>query len=87
MLALMSAIGSLLSCQFRSRAALELEVVALRHQLTVLRRLRPGRPRLFTVDRLLWVWLYRLWPRCLDAVVLVKPAPSSNGTVRRTPEP
>ena len=40
----------------------------------VLRRQRPGRPRLFTIDRLLWVWLYRLWPRCLDTMVLVKPA-------------
>jgi hypothetical protein len=30
--------------------------------------------RLFTIDRLLWVWFYRLWPRCLDTMVLVKPA-------------
>jgi putative transposase len=60
--------------RFRSRAVLELENLALRHQLHVLRRQRPGRPRLFTIDRLLWVWLYRLWPRCLDTMVLVKPA-------------
>ncbi len=60
--------------RFRSRAVLELENLALRHQLHVLRRQRPGRPRLFAVDRLLWVWLYRLWPRCLDTMVLVKPA-------------
>src|ERR1700730_7377600 len=49
--------------RFRSRAVLELEVLALRHQLHVLRRQRPGRPRLIAIDRLLWVWLYRLWPR------------------------
>src|SRR5208283_328860 len=60
--------------RFRSRAVLELENLALRHQLHVLRRQRPGRPRLFTIDRLLWVWLYRLWPRSLDTMVLVKPA-------------
>jgi hypothetical protein len=60
--------------RFRSRAVLELENLALRHQLHVLRRQRPGRPRLFTIDRLLWVWFYRLWPRCLDMMVLVKPA-------------
>jgi len=60
--------------RFRSRAVLELENLALRHQLLVLRRQRPGRPRLFTIDRMLWVWLYRLWPRCLDTMVLVKPA-------------
>ena len=35
--ALLSALGSLLSFRVRSRAALELELVALRHQLTVLR--------------------------------------------------
>jgi hypothetical protein len=39
-----------------------------RHQLNVLRRQCPGRPRLSPIDRLLWVWLYRLWPRCLDAM-------------------
>src|ERR1700687_5707161 len=60
--------------RFRSRAVSELENLALRHQLHVLRRQRTGRPRLFTIDRLLWVWLYRIWPRCLDAMVLVKPA-------------
>jgi putative transposase len=60
--------------RFRSRADLELENLALRHQLNVLRRQRPGRPRMFTIDRLLWVWLYRLWPRCLDMIVLVRPA-------------
>src|ERR1700720_3277681 len=60
--------------RFRSRAVLELENLALPHQLHVLRRQRPGRPRLFKIDRLLWVWLYRLWPHCLDAMVLVKPA-------------
>ena len=37
-------------------------------------RQRPGRPRLFPADRLLWVWLYRTWPKVLDAMVLVKPA-------------
>src|SRR6202795_1218840 len=75
-------IVSALARRFRSRAVLELENLALRHQLHVLRRQRPGRLRLFTFDRLLWVWLYRLWPRCLDTMVLVSRPPSSNGTVR-----
>src|SRR5512143_3324679 len=74
MIALLSALSSLLSFRLRSRASLEFELVALRHQLTVLRRQRPGRPRLFSADRLLWVWLYRTWPQVLDAMVLVKPA-------------
>ena len=67
-------IVSLLARRFRSRAVVELENLALRHQLHVLRRQRPGRLRLFAIDRLLWVLLYRLWPRCLEAMVLVKPA-------------
>ena len=74
MLTLLSALGSLLSFRVRSRGSLELELVALRHQVTVLRRQRPSQPRLFAADRLLWVWLYRLWPQVLDAMVLVKPA-------------
>src|SRR5271154_3757310 len=74
MLALLSELFSWLACRLRGRAALGLEVIAPRHQLGVLRRQRPSRPRLLSIDRLLWVWLYRIWPRCLDAMVLVKPA-------------
>jgi len=67
----------LLDCalrNFRSRVALQLEVIVLRHQLEVLQRTRPARARLTRLDRILWVLLYRLWPRCLNAVVIVKPA-------------
>ena len=64
---------SRLAVRFRSRAVVELENLALRHQLRVLRRQRPGRLRLFAVDKLFWMWLYRFWPRCLEVMVLVKP--------------
>jgi hypothetical protein len=74
MLAYISALFSWLAGRFSSRVELELEVIALRHQLAVLRRQGPGRPRLFSIDRFLWVWLYRVWPRCLEVMVLVKPA-------------
>jgi putative transposase len=74
MITMISALISLLSFRFRSRAGLELELVALRHQVAVLRRQRKGRLRLFSTDRLLWVWLYRIWPQALNAIVLVKPA-------------
>ena len=47
MLTLLSALGSLLLFRVRSRASLELELVALQHQLTVLRRQRPGRRHLY----------------------------------------
>jgi hypothetical protein len=43
-------------------------------RLTVLRRRRPGRLQLSSLDRPLWVWLYRIWPQVIDAMVLVKPA-------------
>ena len=74
MLTLKRSIVSRLARGFRSRAVVELENLALRHQLHVLRRQGPGRLRLFAIDRLLWVLLYRLWPRCLETMVLVKPA-------------
>src|ERR1700677_3931160 len=73
MLKLERALVSRLVCRFRSRTVVELENLALGHQLHVFRRQRPGRLRLLTVDRLLWIWLYRLWPRCLEVMVLVKP--------------
>jgi putative transposase len=73
MIAILSALGAMLSFRVRS-ASLELELVVLRHQVTVLRRQRPGQLRLFSTDRLLWVWLYRVWPQVLNAMVLVKPA-------------
>src|SRR5271154_6510417 len=74
MMANISALFSWLASRFQGRMELELEVIALRHQLAVLRRQRPSRPRLFGIDRLLWVWLYRVWPRCLEVMLLVKPA-------------
>ncbi len=54
----------------RTRAQLELEILALRHQLSVLQREQDRRPRLTSFDRIFWVWLYRLWPGCLDAVAI-----------------
>ena len=50
----------------------EAEILVLRQQLIVLHRRRP-RVRLRNIDRLVLVWLYRLFPRLLDAVVIVKP--------------
>jgi len=50
MLGLVRSIVSVLACRFRSRADLELEVLALRRQLNVLRRQRPGHSRLWTIE-------------------------------------
>jgi putative transposase len=74
MITTLSTLISLLSFRVRSRASLELELIALRHQLIVLRRQRPGRLRFLLTDRLSWVWLYRARPQLLDTLVVVKPA-------------
>src|SRR5438552_1251047 len=73
MVTILFAVVSIFVFRFRSRAVLELKLVALEHQLAVLRRQRPGRPQLSSLDRLLWVLLYRIWPQVIDAMVLVKP--------------
>jgi len=57
----------------RSRLELEAEILALRHQLAVLQRQAPGRPRLGRADRFLWVLLSRLWPNWRRAVQIVTP--------------
>jgi hypothetical protein len=59
---------------FRSRAALEAEILVLRHQLNVLRRSCPKRVTLTSMDRLLLVGLYRLAPGVLDALKIIRPA-------------
>src|SRR5215813_11042902 len=57
----------------RTRARLEAEIIVLRHQLNVLRRRVPPKPRLAVADRLLFVWLYRLFPSVLNAIAIVQP--------------
>ena len=57
----------------RSRVALQLEVLALRHQLQVLQRTRPRRLRLTNVDRWLWMRLSGIWTEWRTALVMVKP--------------
>jgi putative transposase len=59
---------------FRTRVGLHAEILALRHQLLVLQRSSRGhRLRLSNADRLLWVWLSRLWSGWQSALVIVKP--------------
>jgi transposase InsO family protein len=58
---------------FRSRAALEAEVLVLRQQIVVLRRGRPARLRLRIIDRLVLGWVCRLFPNARDALAVVQP--------------
>ena len=57
----------------RSRIALQLEILALRHQLQVLQRARLRRLRLAKADRWLWVVLSRVWTEWRAALFIVKP--------------
>jgi hypothetical protein len=57
---------------FRSHAGLQLEILALRHQLGVLRR-SVKRPKLTAADRLFWASLSKAWSHWRSALVIVKP--------------
>jgi hypothetical protein len=59
---------------FKPRARLEAEVLILRHQLNILQQRTPRRRlHLRWVDRALFIWLYRRYPRILDAMSIVRP--------------
>jgi transposase InsO family protein len=61
---------------------LALENLALRQPLAVYQR-PTSRPRLRRSDRLLWVWLSRMWPAWRQALVIVAPATVLSGPRRR----
>jgi hypothetical protein len=63
---------------FRSRAAIEAEILTLRQQIIVLRRTAPKKQTFGAIDRLVFVGLYRFFPRVPDALAIVRP-----GTVIR----
>jgi len=54
---LFSELFSWLSSRFQGRVELELEVIAPRQKLAVLRRQRSRRTQLLAIDRPIWVWL------------------------------
>ena len=59
---------------FQGQAALQAEIIALRHQLIVLQRTqKPKRFVLHRGDRCLWVWLSRLWSGWRSSLIIVKP--------------
>src|SRR5215831_5530454 len=51
-----------LASAFRTRAAQQAEILALRHRIAVLQQGAPRRLRLKQSDRLLWILLSRFWP-------------------------
>ena len=57
---------------FRRRHNLALEVLALRHQLMVLKR-QKHRPRLRRSDRFLWLGLMKVWPNWRSPLIILQP--------------
>src|SRR5215831_4548037 len=58
---------------FKPRQRLEAEILVLRHRLNILQQRAPRRLHLRWADRALFIWLYRRFPRVLDAVTIVRP--------------
>ena len=58
---------------FQGRLQLQAEIVALRHQVIVLRRSQKGRAHLVATDRVFWVWLSNLWSGWRSALLVVRP--------------
>jgi transposase InsO family protein len=73
MIAFLSLFLHILVSPFKTQARLEAEILVLRHQLNVLRRQAPSKPRLTIGDRVIFVWLYRLFPSVLSAISVIEP--------------
>jgi hypothetical protein len=56
----------------RSRASVQLEVAALRHQLALYKE-EGRRPRIRPTDRRLWSWVSRRWSQWRRALYIVQP--------------
>jgi transposase InsO family protein len=73
MLAFLTKLLLVARSRLRSRARLEAEILVLRQQVIVLRRKSGARMLLRNFDRLIFVWMYRLFPSILNAITVVKP--------------
>ena len=57
----------------RSLAELQVENLALRHQIEILKRTELNRARRTKTDRPIFTWLLRLWPKPAQLVRIVHP--------------
>jgi len=73
MIALIRLLLAFLATPLRSKLSLEAENAALRQQIIVLRRKLRNRVRFSNSDRLFFVWLYRLFPSILGAILIIRP--------------
>jgi transposase InsO family protein len=65
-------LGYIWNC-FQSQERLKAEIVILRHQLNILRRKAPKRPKLSGCDRAVFAWLFRFFPTIAGAITIVRP--------------
>lgn len=70
---ILSMFAQFLTLRLRQRMSLELEVIALRHQLAVLKRRQKHSPLIIPGDRLVWRCLYEICPQAIQWMRLVKP--------------
>jgi transposase InsO family protein len=73
MSSLFVALFALVGSSFRTRAALQAEILALGHQLAVFQKNAPPGLRLQRSDRFLWVLLSRWWPGWRRSLHIVRP--------------
>jgi len=73
MIGLLCFVLAVLASVFKSKLRLEAENAVLRHQLIVLRRKIPGRPRLTNHDRWFFIQIYRWFPSVLQVLTIIRP--------------
>jgi hypothetical protein len=73
MFAFLHVLGMFVVDLFKLRSRLEAENLYLRHQLNIALRRAPPRFRLLGSDRMLLVWMPRLWPSLIGAAQVVQP--------------
>ena len=61
-----------LSGLLRNRAVLHLEILALRQQLAMVTHKDRKQLHFLRRERLFWIWLYRIWPGCLETLAVFK---------------
>src|SRR2546427_10935710 len=74
MFSIIHLLAAFISDLFKSRHRLEVENLFLRHQLNIALRRSPQRFRLRPKDRVLMVWMTRMWPSLLGLTQVVQPA-------------
>jgi hypothetical protein len=73
MFAFLTKLLLILRSRLRSQARLQAEILVRRQQVLILGRQSPSRERLRNLDRVILVWLYRVFPTLLSAITVVKP--------------